>query len=85
MPTTAILGVSGYAGQGDARPCAPRTPTRGARPQVGLLAGEQPSALDVRLNGSLPAFATNERAAEAGADVVFLCLGHEAAAAFALG
>ena len=46
------------------------------------LAGEQPSALDVRLNGSLPAFVTNEQAAEAGADVLFLCLGHEAAAAF---
>jgi N-acetyl-gamma-glutamyl-phosphate reductase len=82
MPTAAILGVSGYAGQ----ETLDRVLTHPELEVLALgsdsLAGEQPSALDVRLNGSLPAFVTNEQAAEAGADVVFLCLGHEDAAAF---
>jgi N-acetyl-gamma-glutamyl-phosphate reductase len=84
MPTVAILGVSGYAGQ--------ETLDRVlAHPELEVLAlgsdslaGQQPSALDVRLKGSLPRFVTNDEAAEASADVVFLCLGHEAAAAFAV-
>jgi len=46
------------------------------------LAGEPPSALDLRLNGSLPAFVRNEEALASGADVLFLCLGHDEAAAF---
>jgi N-acetyl-gamma-glutamyl-phosphate reductase len=83
MPTAAILGVSGYTGQ--------ETLDRVlAHPELELLAlgsdslaGQPASALDVRLNGDLPPFVTNEQAAEAGADVVFLCLGHEQAAAFA--
>jgi N-acetyl-gamma-glutamyl-phosphate reductase len=84
MPTAAILGVSGYTGQ--------ETLDRVlAHPELELLAlgsdslaGEPASALDVRLNGDLPPFVTNAQAAKAGADVVFLCLGHEqAAAAFA--
>jgi N-acetyl-gamma-glutamyl-phosphate reductase len=83
MPTAAILGVSGYAGQ----ETLDRVLTHPELEVLALgsdsLAGEQPSALDVRLNGSLPGFVTNEQAAEAGADVVFLCLGHEEAAAFA--
>jgi N-acetyl-gamma-glutamyl-phosphate reductase len=45
------------------------------------LAGKGASALDPRLNGSLPAFVSNEEALASGADVVFWCLGHEAAAA----
>jgi N-acetyl-gamma-glutamyl-phosphate reductase len=45
------------------------------------LAGEPPSALDLRLNGSLPAFVRNEEALASGADVFFLCLGHDEAAA----
>ena len=44
------------------------------------LAGSAAAALDLRLNGSLPAFVANERALAAGADVVFLCLGDERAA-----
>jgi len=47
------------------------------------LAGRPASALDVRLNGSLPAFVTNDEALAAGADVVFLCLGNDRAAAIA--
>jgi N-acetyl-gamma-glutamyl-phosphate reductase len=82
MPTTAILGASGYAGQ--------ETLDRVlAHPELELvalgsdsLAGSSASALDVRLNGSLPPFVPNEEAASAGADLVFLCLGNEEAAAF---
>jgi N-acetyl-gamma-glutamyl-phosphate reductase len=83
MPTVAILGASGYAGQ--------ETLDRVLRhPELDVvalgsdsLAGSTASALDVRLNGSLPAFLTNDEAAAAGADVLFLCLGNERAAAFA--
>jgi N-acetyl-gamma-glutamyl-phosphate reductase len=82
MPTTAILGASGYAGQ--------ETLDRVlAHPELELvalgsdsLAGSSASALDVRLNGSLPAFVANEEAVASGADLLFLCLGNERAAAF---
>ena len=37
--------------------------------------------LDPRLNGSLPAFVTNDEAPAAGAELVFCCLEHERAAA----
>ena len=46
------------------------------------LAGQGGSALDPRLNGSLPLFVSNDEAAASGADVFFLCLDNEAAAAF---
>jgi N-acetyl-gamma-glutamyl-phosphate reductase len=45
------------------------------------LAGEPPSSLDLRLNGSLPAFVPNAAAMASGADVLFLCLDHDEAAA----
>jgi N-acetyl-gamma-glutamyl-phosphate reductase len=81
MPTLAILGASGYAGQ--------ETLDRALRhPELDVvalgsdsLAGEAASALDVRLNGSLPAFVSNDEALAACADVVFVCLGNERAAA----
>jgi N-acetyl-gamma-glutamyl-phosphate reductase len=83
MPTAAILGASGYAGQ--------ETLDRVlAHPELELvalgsdsLAGRGASALDVRLNGHLPPFQPNEEALAAGADVVFACLGNEEAAALA--
>lgn len=83
MPSVAIIGASGYAGQ--------ETLDRVLRhPELEVvalgsdsLAGEPTSALDVRLNGSLPAFVANDEAAAAGADVLFLCLDHDRAAAFA--
>jgi N-acetyl-gamma-glutamyl-phosphate reductase len=82
MPKTAILGASGYAGQ--------ETLDRVlAHPNLELVAlgsdsfaGSTAAALDVRLNGSLPRFETNADAAEAGAEVIFLCLANEHAAAF---
>src|SRR6266487_3484061 len=82
MPSAAIIGSSGYSGQ--------ETLDRVLRhPELEVfalgsdsLAGSSASALDVRLNGSLPAFVPNDEAAAAGADVIFLCLGNERAAAF---
>jgi len=82
MQTVAILGASGYAGQ--------ETLDRVLRhPELEVvalgsdsLAGEGAGALDVRLNGSLPGFVPNDEAAGAGADLLFLCLGNERAAAF---
>jgi len=81
MPAAAILGASGYSGQ--------ETLDRVLRhPELEVvalgsdsLAGEPASSLDVRLNGSLPRFVPNEQALAAGADVLFVCLGHERAAA----
>lgn len=85
MATAAILGANGYSGQ--------ETLDRVlAHPQLELaclgsdsLAGRPASALDPRLarNGAqrLPDFVTNAEALASGADVVFLCLGHEEAAA----
>ena len=46
------------------------------------LVGRGASALDPRLNGSLPAFVSNDEAAASGADVLFLCLESADAAAF---
>jgi N-acetyl-gamma-glutamyl-phosphate reductase len=83
MATAAILGASGYAGQETLDRLL-------AHPELELLslgsdslAGRAASALDVRLNGHLPAFVPNEAALRAGADVVFACLGNEEAAALA--
>src|SRR2546430_15730169 len=81
MPTAAILGCAGYTGQ--------ETLDRVlAHPHLELvalgsdsLAGKAAGALDPRLNGNLPAFVSNADALAAGADVVFLCLGNDAAAA----
>jgi N-acetyl-gamma-glutamyl-phosphate reductase len=81
MVTAAVLGAAGYAGQ--------ETLDRVlAHPELELvalgsdsLAGQPAGALDVRLNGHLPAFVPNAEALTAGADVVFACLDNEAAAA----
>jgi N-acetyl-gamma-glutamyl-phosphate reductase len=80
MPTVAILGASGYSGQ--------ETLDRALRhPELEVVAlgsdsleGESASALDVRLNGSLPAFVSNEQALASGAELVFACLGNDRAA-----
>jgi len=82
MPSVAILGASGYAGQ--------ETLDRVLRhPELEVvalgsdsLAGESAAALDVRLTGSLPRFVSNEVAAASGAELLLLCLGHDRAAAF---
>jgi N-acetyl-gamma-glutamyl-phosphate reductase len=80
MPTVAITGASGYAGQEVLDRVL-------AHPQLELLAlgsdslaGEPAAALDVRLNGHLPRFQSNDEALAAGAELVFACLSHERAA-----
>jgi len=85
MATAAIVGTSGYTGQ--------ETLDRVlAHPGLELyalgsdtLAGQSADALDPRLgrNGwrRIPRFITNDAALSCGADVVILCLSHEAAAA----
>jgi N-acetyl-gamma-glutamyl-phosphate reductase len=80
MHSTAIVGASGYSGQ----ELLDRVLRHPELEVVSLgsdsLAGESASALDVRLNGSLPPFVPTEEALAAGADVVFLCLPNERAA-----
>ncbi|MBW3592193.1 MAG: N-acetyl-gamma-glutamyl-phosphate reductase [Actinobacteria bacterium] len=83
MFTAAIAGASGYAGQ----ETLDRVLAHAELELVALgsdsLAGQRASALDVRLDGDLPRFVANAEALATGADVVFLCLGHEEAAAIA--
>ena len=81
MPTAAILGTSGYTGQETLDRLLAHPELEVVALGSDSLAGETASALDVRLNGALPPFVTNGEALEAGADVVFWCLGHEQAAA----
>ena len=80
MPTAAILGCAGYSGQ----ETLDRVLAHPALEPVALgsdsLAGRPAAALDLRLNGDLPAFVSNEEALAAGAEIVFLCLDHEEAA-----
>jgi N-acetyl-gamma-glutamyl-phosphate reductase len=85
MATVAIVGASGYAGQ--------ETLDRVlAHPALELyalgsdsLAGRSAEALDLRLgrNGwsRIPKFITNQAALACGADLVFVCLPHDQAAA----
>jgi N-acetyl-gamma-glutamyl-phosphate reductase len=82
MLEAAIIGCAGYTGQEtldrllahpELQPVALGSDSLGGRPA---------SALDPRLDGDLPAFVSNEEAAASGADVLFLCTGHAAAAAF---
>ena len=81
MPTTAILGCAGYAGQ----ETLDRVLAHPGLEPIALgsdsLAGQRASKLDPRLNGDLPPFVTNAEALAAGAEVVFVCLSHEDAAA----
>src|SRR6185312_7722335 len=78
---TTILGASGYSGQ----ETLDRVLSHPELELVALgsdsLAGQPASALDPRLNGSVPAFVPNADAVGAGAELVFWCLEHERAAA----
>jgi N-acetyl-gamma-glutamyl-phosphate reductase len=80
MATAAILGASGYAGQETLDRLLRHPELEVVALGSDSLAGEPAGALDVRLNGSLPRFVPNEEALEAGADVVFACLGNDRAA-----
>jgi N-acetyl-gamma-glutamyl-phosphate reductase len=81
MPTAAILGASGYSGQETLDRVLRHPHLEVVALGSDSLAGEGASSLDVRLNGSLPPFVPNDEALAAGADIVFLCLDHERAAA----
>ncbi len=82
MATAAILGTAGYTGQETLDRLL-------GHPSIEVLAlgsdshaGSPAQSLDPRLNGKLPAFVANGEAAASGADVLFLCLGNDEAAAF---
>jgi len=83
MTTVAILGCAGYTGQ----ETLDRVLTHPELEPVALgsdsLAGKPAWALDPRLDAAaLPQFIPVEEAAAAQADLYFLCLGHDDAAAF---
>jgi N-acetyl-gamma-glutamylphosphate reductase len=77
LPTAAIIGCSGYAGQ----ETLDRVLAHPVLELVALgsdsLAGQPAAALDFRLNGALPPFVPNQEALGSGTDVLFLCLSHE--------
>ena len=72
MPTAALLGCAGYAGQETLDRLLSHPDLEPVALGSDSLAGQPASALDPRLNGSLPAFVPNAEALAAGADVVFL-------------
>jgi N-acetyl-gamma-glutamyl-phosphate reductase len=80
--TVAILGCAGYTGQETLDRVLAHPGLEAVALGSDTLAGKPAWALDPRLDGDLPAFTTNSQAAASGADVVFLCLGHDEAAAF---
>ena len=81
MATAAILGCAGYTGQETLDRVLGHPELEPLALGSDSLAGLTASTLDPRLNGELPHFVTNAEALAAGADVVFVCLGHEEAAA----
>ena len=78
---TAIVGAAGYTGQETLDRVLAHAELEVVALGSDSLAGQPPSALDVRLNGNLPSFVGNEDALASGAELVFCCLGHEEAAA----
>src|SRR5215207_667326 len=81
MTSVAILGCAGYAGQETLDRVLAHPELEAVALGSDSLAGRPASTLDPRLNGDLPPFVTNDEAAAAGADVLFVCLAHEDAAA----
>jgi N-acetyl-gamma-glutamyl-phosphate reductase len=82
MTSCAILGCAGYTGQETLDRVLAHPELEAVALGSDSLAGKPGWALDPRLDGSLPRFTRNAEAAESGADVLFLCLDHEEAAAF---
>src|SRR4051812_44214452 len=80
MVPVAVVGCAGYTGQ----ETLDRVLAHPAFEVVALgsdsLAGEPAGALDLRLNGHLPRFVSNEGAFASGADLFFVCLPHARAA-----
>jgi N-acetyl-gamma-glutamyl-phosphate reductase len=82
MTTAAILGCAGYTGQETLDRVLAHPVLEAIALGSDSLAGKPAAALDPRLDAALPAFTTNAEAAAAGADVLFLCLDGDDAAAF---
>jgi len=83
VATVAIVGTAGYAGQETLDRVLSHPGLELAALGSDSHAGRPAAALDPRLDGIavLPPFTTNAEALAAGADVVFVCLEHEEAAA----
>jgi N-acetyl-gamma-glutamyl-phosphate reductase len=81
VATAAIIGCAGYSGQETLDRVLAHPELEVVALGSDSLAGKPAAALDLRLNGHLPAFVPSDEALAAGADVVFLCLSHERAAA----
>ena len=82
MVTAAILGCAGYTGQETLDRVLAHPELEPVALGSDSLAGKPAAALDPRLGGDLPTFTTNAAATAAGADVLFLCLDGDEAAAF---
>jgi N-acetyl-gamma-glutamyl-phosphate reductase len=82
MATAAIIGTAGYTGQETLDRVLAHPGLEAVALGSDSFAGQPAGALDPRLNGSLPPFVSKTEAAGSGADVIFLCLGHDEAAAF---
>ena len=83
MPQAAIIGTAGYAGQETLDRLLSHPSLEAVALGSASLAGQPAAALDPRLDGAVPGFVSNAEAAASGADVLFLCLDHADAAAFA--
>ncbi len=82
MTTTAIIGCAGYSGQETLDRVLSHPELEPIALGSDSLAGLPASALDPRLAAAdLPPFVTNDHALASGAELIFLCLGHEQAAA----
>ena len=81
MIAVAIAGCSVYTGQETLDRVLVHPELQPVALGSDSLAGEPAAALDLRLDVELPYFVSNAEALASGADVVFLCLAHEEAAA----
>lgn len=78
MVTTAIIGCAGYTGQETLDRVLAHPGLKPVALGSNSQAGKPPWALDPRLEGrDLPTFVTNDEALASGAELVFLCLGHD--------
>src|SRR5436309_11825926 len=82
MRSAAIVGTAGYTGQETLDRVLAHPGLEPVALGSNTHAGKPAATMDPRLDGHLPDFVTNDDAAAAGADVLFLCLGHEESAAF---
>ena len=78
MVTTAIIGCAGYTGQETLDRVLAHPGLQAVALGSNSQAGKPPWALDPRLAGhDLPSFVTNAQALASGAELIFLCLGHD--------